>query len=262
MAAAGRWIPGAMKPSACELYRSLLRRAVGGRSAFVAVLASLAVGAVAGAVAARCLLAGLGTRPSTGLVAWLLVNFPQTSLYGLGVHAAGQVVAAGGDDARTGWTTQYLAAGGTRDRYVLALAAASTTAAALFYLLATSAWLAVGTAFGRPVSLLGASTAFVPVAMLWLATPAAFAAAAIALTARTGRAVALMLAVVALPWLVLAALRPAPEVGAPAWLVWTTALAPPYPVSAGASACLYSTGYAALLLGIAWLAAPQRLLRL
>jgi len=249
-----------MIPPPCELFRALLRRALGGRTAVSGLMLASAGGAAAGWVAARCLLAGIGTRPSNGLMAWLLVNFQDSALYGLGVFAAGQIAAAYGEDARTGWTVQYLAAGGTRDRYILALAAAGAAASALFYLLAVSAWLAVGTAFGRPVSLLGGSTAFVPVALLWLASPAAFAAAALVLTAGAGRAVALMLATVVLPWLVLAALRPDPDAGAPAWLVWATALSPPYPVSASLAGCCVSTGYAALVLGIAW-AAPRRLLR-
>ena len=66
-------------------------------------------------------------------------------MYGLGVLAALQLATAYDTDARSGWTMQYLAAGGTSDRYILALASAGAAAGGLLYLLAAGAWLAVAT---------------------------------------------------------------------------------------------------------------------
>ena len=250
-----------MIPPACELFRALLRRALGGRSVLANLVMAAAAGGVGGWMAAGYLREGLGERPSAGLVAWLLVNFQHTAMYGLGMLGALQLAAAYGDDARTGWTVQYLAAGGTRDRYILALAAASACAGGLLYLLAVSVWLAAATAFGRPVALLPASTAFLPVALLWLWSPAAFAAAAMALAARPGRAVCVMAGILLMPWLLLAALGPDPALGPPSWLPWTAAASPPYPADRGMPALCIIIAYSALLLATAWALAPRRLLR-
>jgi hypothetical protein len=250
-----------MTPPSGELYRTLLRRALGGRSIPASLVLALVTGVAGGWLAARYLAAGVGDRPSSGMLAWLLVHFPHSAMYVLGLVAALQLATAYGDDARAGWTVQHLAAGGTRDRYVLALAAGGWSASALEYLLATSAWLATATSFGRPASLLLAGAAFLPVALLWLASPCAFAAAAVALTARTGRSVGLMVGVMLLPWLVLAAIRPDPDIGAPAWLPWLAIASPPYQADANIGTLGLIIAYPALLLGIAWLAAPGRLLR-
>jgi ABC-type multidrug transport system ATPase subunit len=184
-----------LTPPSSELLRALLGRALGDRSAPARLVLATTAGAAAGWLAARYLAAGMGDRVSSGILAWLLVRFPSSAMCALGIVAALQLAAAFADDARTGWTVQYLAAGGTRDRYILALAAAGWGASGLEYLLATSTWLTTATLFGRPASLLSATTAFLPLALLWLASPCAYAAAAVALTGRAGRAVALMVGV-------------------------------------------------------------------
>ncbi|NJD11636.1 MAG: hypothetical protein FIB01_14780 [Gemmatimonadetes bacterium] len=250
-----------MIPPACELFRALLRRALGGRDVAASLALVTAIGALSGWLAARYVGAGLGERPSAGLLPWLLVRFPQTALYGLGALAALQVAGGYGEDARTGWTAPYFAAGGTRDRYIIALALAGGGAHGLRYLLAVGSWLGAAAAFGRPIFLVGDDVAFLPVSLLWLAAPAAFAAAALALTAHGGRAVLLMAIVTCLPWALLAALRPDPDAGLPGWLLWATAGAPPYPVAADLASAGAGIAYAALLLAFAWAAAPFRILR-
>jgi len=155
-------------PSLSELFRALLRRALGGRTMGASLLAALAAGAAAGWLSARYLSAGLGATPSRGIVAWLLVHYDAAALYGLGALAALQVTTSYADDLRAGWPIQYLAAGGTRDRYALALAGAHTAGAGLFYLLTVSTWLLTATAFGRPVSWLPATTLRLPFGLLWL----------------------------------------------------------------------------------------------
>lgn len=251
-----------MTPPTCELFRTLLRRALGRQSAPASMIGAVALGVLGGWVAARCHAAGVGDRTSSGLLAWLVVRFPHTAMYGLGSFAALQLVAAYDEDARTGWTPQYLAAGGSRDRYILALAGAGACATGLLYLLAVAAWLAAATALGRPVSLLPASTALVPVAIAWQLSATAFAAAAVALAGSAGRALGLMGGVVLLPWVALAALRPDPSTGAPAWIAWLTLLSPPYPVSPDVATAFLLAVYPGLLLALAWLLAPRRLLRL
>lgn len=250
-----------MIPPTCELFRALLRRALGGRSVVPNLALALASGAAAGWLAARYLGAGLGERPSAGVLAWLIVHFPQTALYGLGVLSALEITTWYGADARSGWPFQYLAAGGTRDRYVLALGLAGAAGNGLLYLLAIGAWLATALVLGQPASWLWRDTAFLPGALLWLLAPAGFAAAAVALTARAGRAVSLMAVTLLMPWLLLAAVRPDPEFGPPRWLAWTTAIAPPYPVAAGFDALAFIASYAAIAFAIAWVAAPGRVLR-
>jgi hypothetical protein len=220
------------------------------------------VGILAGWLAGRCHAVGVGDRMSSGLLAWLIVRFPHTAMYALGIVAALQLVTAYGEDARTGWTPQYLAAGGSRDRYILALAGAGAGAAGLLYLLAVAAWLAAATALGRPASLLPASTALVPVGIAWQLSATAFAAAAVALAGTAGRALGLMGGVVLLPWVALATLRPDPSTGAPAWIAWLTLLSPPYPVAADVGTAFLLSVYPGLLLALAWLLAPRRLLRL
>ena len=250
------------RPASGELFRALLRRALGGRGAGAWLLLAAGVGAAAGWLAARLLAAGLGDRPSAGIIAWLLVHFPYTALYGLGLLGAIQLLVCYGDDARSGWTAQFLAAGATRDRYLLALAFAGACATALLYLVSVSSWLVVATAFGRPVPLLLPDTALLLVALLWLATPSAFAAAAVAITGRPGGAVALMLAVVVVPWILLATLGGPPDARLARWLMWATAAAPPYPIAPGVLAPFTITAYAGLGLAFAWVFAPRRLLRL
>jgi len=70
-----------------------------------------------------------------------------------------------------------------------------------------------------------------------------------------------MVGVMLLPWLVLAAIRPDPDLGAPAWLPWLAIASPPYQADANIGTLGLIIAYPALLLGIAWLAAPGRLLR-
>lgn len=192
------------------------------------------------------------------LLVGLVTGFPRTAAYAVGFAFAWRLAGDYGRDASSGWTQQYLAAGGTRDRYVVALTIAEALHAVTAFVIAVGAWSAVvslGGGGGAPW--LAVSRVVVP-GSLWIAGACALMALLVCVTLRPGTAQALLLLLYLGP-LVALAMSAMRNEAPPALAIWLFRLTPPAGLHAGPDALFLAVLYVALALGAGWLLSDRAL---
>lgn len=204
----------------------LLRRALGVRSGLVLGVVGLAAGATAGLLTHGTVGAGAPFGPD--LVGGLLRDFPGTARLAIGLAFAFRTASDASVDAQRGWTLQVLAAGATRESYLMALIAANAAAAALLFLTSAFAWALVLLAQGEGQAGMQIVLHWLPVTLLWIVAACTFGGAAVAITTRAGTAQALMAALLILPIAIMMSRGVASATDPPAWLPYLFAFRIPF----------------------------------
>lgn len=198
------------------LLRALLQRALGARHGTLLGVAGIAMGAVAGLLTEGAV--GPGTLRGPDLVGGMLRDFPGTARLAVGLAFAFRTASDASLDAQKGWTQPVLAAGATRESYLVMLIVANATAAALLFFVSSFAWALALLAQGAGPAGMTLVLEWLPVSLLWIAAACSFGGAAVALTTRAGTAQALMAALLILPIAILMSRGIAAADNPPAWL--------------------------------------------